>query len=334
MPRLDVQDFIRLQFDPDTTRAGIDYVLRWLAQPGQRAAPTYDALREQVAEKAAELAFRRLLESEGIPHRFIESNTFQEAGVFDVSLGGRRTTLCTTLVSGRKDISRFHHYPARFLGAPALAPAEPHRRPGQGDEDLYLFAFVTGLVTRGHASLNRAMQAGQPVYLASLLPPAWASPPQWRAMADLALKSEEEDSLEIEVFGLDGARRFQSCPVTLPPRARVNVPAEFHTLTALRANRLPDARLGLHSPAVAASPKLLGPLDWHNLWAYGMQVFFVGYQTRGEFGRGAGVLRQGALALGVPAARQDYLTRPVNTLRPLPELFDLVHIWEDQRGKP
>lgn len=318
MPEPHTQDFITLKYDPDTTRAGIDYVLRWLAQPGQRAAPNYDALREQIAEKAAELAFRRLLDSEGIPHRYIESNIFQEAGAFDVSLGGRRTTLCATLIAGRKDIARFHKSPGRWLNAAARTAALRHRA-GHGADDLVLFAFVTGLVARSQASLRRAVAAGQPHFVVSLLPAAWAAPPQWRPLTDLALKSEEDEPLEIELFGLDAERRFQTSVITCPPRTRVSVPVVFHTLAALRAARLPGARLGLHSPAVAASPKLLGPLDWHNLWVYGLQVYFAGYQTRSELGRSATTARK--------------INRPVIALRPLPELFDLVHIWENERGK-
>jgi hypothetical protein len=301
-----------------------------LARPGRGpAAPGYDDLREMVAEKAAELAFRRMLVDQDVPHALLESNDFQEADAFAVSLGGRRCALCATLVSGRKDITRFHQYPARFLGAPALAPAAA--RASQSDQDLLVFAFVTGVVARSQASLGRAIQAGQPLFLASALPPDWSAPAAWRSLGEVALKSEESDELELELYGLDGERRFQSCTVTLPPRQRVTAPAEFYSLAALRAGRLPDARLGIHSPAVGASPKLLGSLDWHNLWVYGMQVTFVGYQTRGDFKRGAGILRRGERALGVPRARQDYLNQRVNTLQPLPELFDLVHIWEDER---
>ncbi|MBI3160620.1 MAG: hypothetical protein HYZ26_13560 [Chloroflexi bacterium] len=330
MPRLAAEDFITLKYSQDYTHAGIEYILRWLARPGRGpAAPGYDDLRERVAEKAAELAFRRMLEEQDVPYTLLESNDFQEADTFAVSLGGRRCALCATLVSGRKDITRFHQYPARFLGAPALAPAAAHT--GQSEQDLLVFAFVTGVVARSQASLGRAIQAGQPLFLASALPHEWSAPAAWRSLGEVALKSEEADEIEVELYGLDGERRFQTCALILPPRQRVSAPAEFYSLAALRASRLPDARLGIHSPAVSGSPKLLGSLDWHNLWVYGMQVTFVGYQTRGEFKRGAGRLRQGNRALGVPRARQDYLSQRVNALLPLPELFDLVHIWEDER---
>jgi hypothetical protein len=67
---------------------------------------------------------------------------------------------------------------------------------------------------------------------------------------------------------------------------------------------------------------MIGPLDWGNIWVYGMQVWLAGYVTREEFSRRASFIPAGSHAFPYQQTQVKNLALPVSELRPLSELFE------------
>ena len=97
-------DIIQLPCSEDLIRAGTAFVTRSLVHPGgQQVNPAFDHLRRKVVDKAIELAFRRLLMEEDIPHQLIDSVTFSQPDTFDIALGGRRCVLAGMSISHKEE---------------------------------------------------------------------------------------------------------------------------------------------------------------------------------------------------------------------------------------
>lgn len=304
MPPVTAKDFITQEYADDYSLAGLEDLLRRFTQP--RHGLTLPAARVWLAQRAAELALRRLLAAEGIPHENLPAAAFQEAGRFEVALGGRRCVVQAELITAVRTRQHLLRQPGQFLRRSLQFPRAEIARPTHSVDDLLLFAFVLAAVGQPAGAARRG--------LLHLLPAGWAAPAHWRSLVGLALKSEAREALTVELLGLDASRAYQSCTIELPPRQRVVVPVEFYTLAGLRTAQQPTARLGLHCPALGRQPLLLGPRGWKDLWLAGEQVIYAGYLTAGEFSRTA-----------VPGA--EILSLPVANLRPLAELFTAARQW-------
>ncbi len=303
MAALTEQHFLHLPYHEDYTLAGLEDVLRHFTRP--RHGLTLPAARALLAQRAAELALRRLLAAEAIPHDNLPAAAFQAADRFEIALGGRRCSVAAELITAARTRARFLRRPAEILGHDLQLQRRELQRPTYGRDDLWLGALVLAALP-ARAAPARA--------LVHLLPAAWASPARWQPLADLALKSEHPEPLDIELIGLDARRAYQTCRLTLPPARRVTVPLEFYSLAAVRAFARPQARLGLHCPAVGRQPTLLGPPGWRDLWLAGEQVIFAGYTSHAEISRRA-------------RPHPDRVSLHIRDLRPLPELFAAARAW-------
>ncbi len=303
MTALTEQHFLTLPYHQDYTLAGLEDVLRQLARP--RHGLALPAARTLLAQRAAELALRRLLAADAIPYENLPAAAFQAADRFEVALGGRRCTVAAELVTASRTRARLLRQPAEILTHALHLQRRELQRPTSGPDDLWLGALVLAALPA---------RAAPPRALIHLLPAAWASPSRWQPLADLALKSEHSEPLEVELIGLDARRAYQTCRLTLPPAQRVSVPLEFYSLAAVRAFARPLARLGLHCPAVGGQPTLLGPPGWRELWLTGEQVIFAGYASHAEISRRA-------------RPHPDRLSLLIRDLHPLPELFAAARAW-------
>jgi hypothetical protein len=107
----------------------------------------------------------------------------------------------------------------------------------------------------------------------------------------------------------------------------VPAPGAFHALSCVRVDRLPGARLGLHSP-VRNETYVIQPSEWGNIWVYGMQILLAGYLTREEFRRRSSFIPPGSRVFQYNRTRARNLGVPVAELRPLGDLFERVRAWE------
>jgi hypothetical protein len=320
-------DLLHLPYTRDLTEGGIAYAVRSLAYTYNRMGGSpYDRLRRIVAGVAVELAFRRYLSEHDIPFDVKGATPFTDPDKYDVSLGGRRCDIKSFLITYRAQISKMQRNPNIVLQAPALVPSDQHAGDGHSDHDLYLFAFLPGLIAISQDDLKRVIKANQPHYFIHAMPESWARPSKWIPLGRLALKSESEATQIVEIGGQDEGREMRSRLVEIPPCTRVELGKGFFSVSYVHTMSMPDARIGIHS-ATRNETYLIGGTDWGNIWVYGMEILLAGYLTREEFSRRASPVQAGARVFQYDQTRTKNLAVPVSDLKPLGELFERVKAW-------
>jgi len=328
---LSSSDLLHLPYTPDLTEGGIAYACRSLAYTyGRMGGSPVDRLRRIVGGVAAELAFRRTLSEQAIPFNVLGATPFTHPDRYDVSLGGHRCDLKSFLITRRQQISLIQQDPALVLQAPALVPLDQFAAEGHKPDDLYLFAFLLGVVAAAREDVDRATAAGQPAYLIHPLPDEWARPANWLPLEKLALKSECETPITVEIGGQNAGREFVTATLELPPKKRVPVEQSFYSLAYIHAARRPEARIGLHSP-VRGEAYIVPAHEWGNIWVYGMDILLTGWLTHEEYRRKAKVLNAGMSTFQYARTRTKNLLVPMAELNPLAPLLKKVKAWEMEK---
>lgn len=324
IPLIRTSDFIHLPYTADLTQGGIAYAVHSLPHTYNRmGGSAYERLRRIVAGVAVELAFRRYLSEQEVPFDVLGATPFSEPDRYDIALGGRRCDLKSFLITHRAQISEMRRDPEIILHAPALVPSDQNAAEGHSNRDLYLFAFFSGLIAPSNEETDRIVQEGNPCHLIHVMPDSWNRPVEWNPLGRLALKSEAEEMLSVEIGGQDAGRGMRSLEVQLPPRTRVQVDEGFYSLAYIHVNSRPGARLGIHSPQLKET-HIIEPPEWGNIWVYGLDILLAGYLTRGEFSRRASFIRQGARVFQYDRTRTKNLAVSVCDLKPLPEFLETL----------
>lgn len=320
-------DLIRLPYTPDLTEGGIAYACRSLPYTYDRMGGSpVDRMRRIVGGVAVEIAFRRYLTEQGVPFDVEGATPFTDRDRYDVALGGRCCDIKSYMLTHREQISAIRRDPRPLLKAPALVPLDQYASEDHTPQDLYLFAFLSALVTPNREDLQKAQEAGQPVYLVHAMPQGWMRPRLWQPLGRLIFKSESDQPLTIEIGGQDGKRDYVTETLELPPRTRVESHTDFFSLACLRASALPDARLGIYSPT-RNETYLAGSYDWGNVWVYGLDICLTGWVTRDEFRRQASLIQAGSRVFQYSQTKTKNLALPISDLRPLGSLLEKARAW-------
>ncbi len=328
---LEPNDLITLPYTPDLTQAGIAYTCHSLPDYYVRTKPGFNQLRQIVSEVAVELAFRRYLTAEDIPHGILEATPFTDPNRTDITMGGRRCNLQSYTLTKKNTIRQLRHHPEQLLQALAPIPVENIDSDHIRNEDIYVFALLTALVTTNQAELNRALAAGQQIYLINLLPKIWSNPDRLRSINKLTLKCDTSYEVTLDLGGLGPRQKYQKEQARLTPHQRVQVEQDFYTLTYLHIAPLPDGRIGIHSSKLK-STHIITPHEWGNIWVYGMEVVLLGYMKCGEFHRRATYQSFERRNLLLTCTNKKTLTVPVVELTPVPDLFRRVREWVKSRS--
>ena len=321
------KDFVTISYTPDMTQVGIQYARKSLPYTYDRMGGNrFKRLRRIVAGKAVELAFKRHLNDAEIPHDMLGSTPFTDPDHYDIAIGGRRCDIKSFMLTYKKRIHEVRKEPQRLLNAQALVPIDQMKNEHLTDDDIYVFAFLTALLTPNQDALKKAVAAGQPIYMIHALPKKWARPDQWSSLGELAVKSNMANSLKLELGGQGAEHKFQSEHLMLHPQTRVAAKQRFSTLSYLYTPNFPDGTIGLHSSTMDET-YLVDPLDWSNIWVYGMDIIFGGYITRGEFRKNATRLSVGSRVFQYARTRTENFTLPILDLHPLNELFERAKDW-------
>lgn len=319
---------IHLLYTPDLTEAGIAYACRSLPHTYDRmGGDRFHRLRRIVSGKAVELAFRRYLNDRGVPYDNLGDTPFTDPDNYDISLGGRRCDIKSFLFLEKDRIRRLKRDPGYLLQAAALVPTDQAAASHFTEQDLYIFAFVTALVTRSAADLERAQDAGQPAYLIYPFPSAWTNPARWRSLGPLELSSEKAPPLRVEIGGQAQDRSFQTEQITLLAGQPVQADQEFYSLAYLHLSRQFNGQIRVSSPGLNAA-QVISAANWGNIWVYGMEIVLAGYMLRGEFLRRSQQLPAGSRVLQYARTRTANLSLPVEELHPLEDLFESARRWK------
>ena len=324
---LSSSDLIHLPYTRDLTEGGIAYALRSLPYTYNRMGGSpYDRLRRITAGVAVELAFRRYLAEQNVPFDVKGATPFTEPDRYDVALGGRRCDIKSFLITYRDQITEMKRNPGVVLNAPALVPSDQNAAEGHSDKDIYLFAFLSGLIAASIDDMQKAIHKRQPVHLAHVMPDSWMRPSDWKPLGKLVLKSESAETQVVDVNGQDEGREMRTVSVELPPGTRVQLDENFFTVAHLQSKALPGARIGLHSPA-RQETHLIGAMDWGNIWVYGMDILLAGWLTRAKFNQRAIPLKEGARVFQYDKTRTKNLAVAVHDLKPMSDLLDRAREW-------
>lgn len=332
-------DFIYLPYTDDLNWAGVAYACRSLhytynrMQAGslnqgrdQKFTQAYNRLERIISGKAVELAVRRHLIEVNVPFDNLGDTPFTDPDRYDISLGGRRCDLKSHLVLNPKLIQNIQHQPALLLQASALVPENQAVSRLLNENDVLIFAFVTACLAENYIAAQARQARGLPVYWMHLLPGEWGVVSPWSSLGEIALKSELEPILNIELGGQGQDHRFLSEQVTLPARQRMTAHHDYHTLLYLHIDPYPQGRVGISSARLGQS-HLIQAVDWVNVWVYGMQIILVGYITRREFNRQANRLPVGSRVFQYSRTRTPNLAVPISALQPLDDLYRQVRTW-------
>ena len=326
---LSASDLIHIPYTRDLTEGGIAYALHSLPYAYHRIGDSgYESLRHMVVSAAVQLAFRRYLSEQNIPFEVQGAAPFTEHKRHDVLLNGRRCAIQPFLISQRDQIAALQHDPQVLLGAPALVASDQHAWEGHSPLDLYLFAFLAGLVTVSKNDLQKVIEAREPHYLVHVMPETWNRPMKWNPLGRLVLKSESEETQTLEIGGQDEGGAMRSYTVELPPRTRVEIPNGFFSLSYIHLRSSPHARIGLHSPT-RQETYLIGTQDWGNIWVDGLKVVLTGYIRRDEFSRRANFIQTGSHVFQSNSTHVKNLAVPVSELKPLSDLFEQARMQKD-----
>lgn len=319
---------LRLPYDSSLTVAGIEYAKQSLHYTYNRMHLGLEArLRKIVAGVAVELAFRRWLQSQGVPFDLLGATHFTEKDKYDLRLAGRRCDVKSFLISDRRQITALRRDPAWLNAAEALVPEDQFQSDRLSEEDIYLFGFLAGLETRSAKDLAQALAAEQPVYLIHTLgQPRWRGAGAWRSLGRLLCKADSPAAIDLEAGGQDGNHAARVERLQLEPRVRTATQAEFYSLLYLHVPRLPGGPVGVRSPALRETV-LIQPRDWVNIWVYGIEVFLAGWLPKAEFRAICRRLPSGSSVLQYTRTQTDNRAVPVTKLRPVSELAEMVRKW-------
>lgn len=321
---LSSSDFLHLPYTPDLTEAGIAYALRSLAYSYERDGRSpYGRLRRLVANVAVELAFRRYLTQEHVSFEVKASTPFTDRERFDVVLNGHRCDLKPFLISHREQILQIRKNPAVLLDAQALVPSDSHAGDGHSYNDIYLFAFMNGLVAASQADLQKAIEKNQPHYLVYVPSMLLRKPMHWKPLGTLTLRSESAEELIVEVNGQDEAREMRREVISLSPGVNVKLHEVFYSITSLHVRRVPEARIRIHCEALNET-LVIAPHDWSNIWVYGMDIFMVGYATYEEMSQRATLLLPNSRTFQYERTHVKNLSLLVSKLKPIQKLWTAV----------
>ena len=315
-------DLICLVYTPDLSEGGIAYAIRSLPYTYLRLGTSpFDQLRRIVANTSVELPFRRYLGERGIPFNVKAAPPFTGPEHYDVLLGGHRCNIQSFLISHPDQISRMQANTGLVLTAPALVASDRHAAEEHGEHDLYLFAFVEGLVTSCLEDLREAVAAGKPSYLLHCMPQTWARPQKWNPLGPLSLESESGGTLTVDLAGQDETRGFLTRRVEVPPHTRVIVDEPFFSLSSAHVDRPLECRLRIHSPRQDET-HIINEHEWGNIWVYGKRILLAGYISPREFSDRAIMMPPGSHVFQFGATRAKNLAVPVSAHKPLGELLE------------
>jgi hypothetical protein len=320
-------DILRLPFDDSLARAGIEYARKSLHYTYNRMGLHEGArLRKIVAGVAVELAFRRWLDAQEVPYDLLGATAFTEKDRYDLRLGGRRCDLKSFLITRRDDIRELRRDPAWLLDAAALVPEDQFERGSLDEHGLYLFGFIAALEARQTEDVEKALQAQQPTELVHVVSDErWLGKKHWHSLGQLELKCDLVQPIEIEVGGQNAERQAIRETLTLEPRVRALTQQEFYSLLYLRAARLPEGVVGVQSPTLRPEkPHLVPPVEWHNIWIYGMEIFIAGWLIKSDFRTHSRRLPAGSRVKQYAHTQTVNRVVLVQELRPIVELAERV----------
>lgn len=322
-------DFFWLNYTTDLTQAGLAYACRriTLGDITQDDSPITQ-LRQMIADIGVELATHRYLLQEKIPHRNLQTRLFTDPDRYTLTIGGRRCAIFSTIISKKQQIRLVRAEPECLLDMGALVHEDSIEAQHLNDDDIFIFAFLNSLITNSRRTLFAAVDAGQPTFQIQLLPSPWSKSLGWHSLGALTYQCEDEGQIRLEIGGLDSERKFLTETLILSAESKSQCSKDFFDIHYLGTADLPEGKIQLTSSALKTT-HILHPLDWRNIWIYGLEIILTGFITRKEFVLQALPLPAGSYVFQFPQTRLKSLSLPISKLTPISELFNKAKSWNE-----
>ena len=318
-------DIVLIPYDPQFSRAGVQYARDSLHFTYNRMRlSTADRLRKIVTGIAFEMATRRWLESQHIRYSRLGATAFTDADRFDLAIGGRRCDLKCSLIYDKNKITALHADPIWALEAEALVPEDQFESERMGENDLYVFGFVTGLEARHSTDSEKAIAKRLPACLVHTPPrESWADGVPWKSLGEIVIKSDLNEPITVEMGGQDEKRRAGRERVRLFPHTRTVLKHEYFSMLYLALPRLPGNVIGLHSAALGLT-HVIEPVDWGNIWIYGQRVYLCGWLNKHDFRETSRHLPARSVVKQYNRTATNNRALPIRELRPMAELAEIA----------
>lgn len=298
---------LALPLDAGALQAGIAYALRHAPGAAGRRPLAPAGLRRLAAEVAAEMALRRWLANQAIPHTLVEDAPFTRPGRPRPVVGGRRL-IQHTLVRLRRSRPATDPSPgaeaAAGLGLPAAALDLERFEPGE----VLLFALLV-------AGPQDPRDPARGCRVAIPADPRWRDLPA----SGLRLLLRGPAPLDLVVHGLTADRRPCREPIRLTPDGQAVPAADLTRLRLLEIDR--PARGTLVAAVRPRGPRwTVSPGDWASLALEAPAMLALGWLTVGEAIQAARPWRPDRPSTTLAFARAPARLLPLRQLRPLADL--------------
>lgn len=320
---IDTSDLIKIPYDASLSLAGATFACRTLQHTLPRLGRTSPhQMRRTSVNIAAHLALRRWLESTEVPYDLIQASPITQPERPALVLGGRRVYIQCTFIPSKHHIRRLQRNPSWLLEMNAIVPEDQLALDDFGEGDLLFFAFISGLETRSHAGLRRAIKAQQTSYLIAIPSRIW-----WQRIKDaqplglLSIKSSDPTTLDLEYGATLSDNRYRVEQLSLPPNQQSTTSHHLVSLFHIHSSQLPEEDLTIRCPSIDQG-WVIAPHDWANIWVYGIEIIFVGWNTKGAFRKSTRRFPRGTRTQFGRRTRVDARAKPVSQCRPL---LEIVH---------
>jgi hypothetical protein len=319
---LTAADIISIDYTPDLEEAGTAFACRSLALSFHKLKKSpFDDLRQAAADTAVELAARRYLYQKKAAYAVKGNQPFSSPNHYDLWVGKHTCRLKNYLIDGRVQLERLKEDPAFLLQFPALVPLEEFVEEGRRAEDLILFTFAMAETAADPSASRKIIKAGKPTCLLHPLADDWTKPRTWQPLRNLAMKSEGGESLQVELGGLDGERKFVTERLELPPQELIHVKGDFYSLAYARAMSFPEERVGIQS-TTRTRASVIAPAAWENIRVYGKKILLAGWLSQDEFRKKASLLNESIRSAQIQRTEEKLLQVLLTELNPLKELIE------------
>ena len=325
---IDPLSCVRLPFTPDLTQAGIAYVCRRL--PYLNLTPKnspWKSIPKLILGTAVELALHRYLLGQDLPIQRFQTNPFSEPEHSSLILGGRRCKIQSLLISSKAKIRLLKKDPHRLLKETISVQQAALLSEHYQSNDLHIFAIATGLIAPHQPKISRAVQAGQPAYLISLLSRRWYDYGLWKPYHRLTFVYTGSTPIHLELVGQSEENRSMTEKLNLLPDQTTRLTSTFGRLYYLHPEELPNGSITIFNEA-KHHEYYIEPEKWLNIWIYGIEIIFVGYCTHIELIQKAFQDKAGGYPVRFLKNQADLYRFPLCESHPFKNLVEWIHTWK------
>ena len=93
---------------------------------------------------------------------------------------------------------------------------------------------------------------------------------------------------------------------------------------------IPNETISIYSP-ILDETVFMEPIDWKNIWVYGMEITVTGYITRGEFRKIANRQPFSLQKFQFTSSQEKNISIPIQQLHPINDLFENAKTWSKRK---